>query len=313
MAYTVTQKATVGQLKALALKSKGAIDSAIQALPTEMFLDQAKTAFIPNFAFNSTTYAGAANPNLDGKPVLVLAVKCIDHNNNDAETLTYSFLDVSALVDTYKVKDSTTKNALNIAGYEIELKVSAAANQAITVQSDGLHVDISGKADKVSGASNGDLAALDADGNLSDSGIPASAIATKATKVSSATANNLAALNANGDLVDSGIAKSTVTGYATQIAAKAAKVTGATADNLAILTTAGDLADSGIAKSTVATVASVNTKVDKVTSATSGNLPKFGSSGALADSGVAVSKVLTTDDVATDAEVAEMLTEVFGA
>ena len=197
MAYDVTQKATVGQLKALALKAKDAIDSAIQDIPTEMFLDQAKTQFIPNFVFNSTTYAGAANPNLDGKPVLVLAVKGIDHNNGDAETLTYSFLDVSALVDTYTVK-STSANVLSISGYEIELKVSTAANQALTVKSDGLHVDISAK-------------------------------------------------------------------------------------------------------------------VDKVTSATSGNLPKFGASGALADSGIAVSKLLTTDDVATDAEVNEMLTEVFGA
>ena len=312
MAYDVTQKATVGQLKALALKAKEAIDSAIQDIPTEMFLDQAKTQFIPNFLFNSTTYAGAANPNLNGKPVLVLAVKGIDHNNGDAETLTYSFLDVSALVDTYTVK-STSANVLSIAGYEIELKVSKAANQALIVKNDGLHVDISAKADKVSGATNGNLAGLDANGNLTDSGVAASVIATKATKVASATANNLAALNSSGDLVDSGIAKSTVTGYATQIAAKAAKVSGATADNLAVLTAAGDLADSGIAKSTVATVAAVNAKVDKVTSATSGNLPKFGASGALADSGIAVSKLLTTDDVATDAEVEEMLTEVFGA
>lgn len=237
MAYDVTQKVTVGQLKALALKAKEAIDSAIQDIPTEMFLDQAKTVFIPNFVFNSTTYAGAANPNLDGKPVLVLAVKGIDHNNGDAETLTYSFLDVSSLVDTYTVK-STSANVLSISGYQIELKVSKAANQALTVKSDGLHVDISAKADKVSGATNGNLAGLDANGNLTDS---------------------------------------------------------------------------GIAANTVAKVSQLNAKVDKVTTATSGNLPKFGTSGALADSGIAVSKLLTTDDVATDAEVEEMLTEVFGA
>ena len=74
MSYDVTKNATVGQLKALALKAKGAIDAAIQALPTEMFLNQAKTAFIPSFAFNGNTYADATNPNLDGKPVLVLTV-----------------------------------------------------------------------------------------------------------------------------------------------------------------------------------------------------------------------------------------------
>ena len=46
-----------------------------------------------------------------------------------------------------------------------------AANNAITLQNDGLHVDISGKADKVSGATAGNIAGLDANGNLTDSGV----------------------------------------------------------------------------------------------------------------------------------------------
>ena len=310
MAYNVNQKATVGQLKALALKAKGAIDDAIQSLPIEMFLDQANTQFISNFKFNSTTYAGVTNPNLDGKPVLVLAVKGIDHNNNGATTTTYSFLDVSTLVDTYTVKSGNSAKVLSIAGYEIEFKVSTAANNALTVKSDGLHVDISAKATKVSSATAGNLAALTAGGDLADSGIPKADVA---TKVSSATADNLAALDANGNLTDSGIAKATVSGYASQINAKAAKVSDATANNIAMLTSAGDLADSGIAKTSVATTTQVAAKVDKVTSAASGNLPKFGTSGALADSGIVAANVLTTADVATDAEVEEMLTEVFGA
>ena len=104
-----------------------------------------------------------------------------------------------------------------------------------------------------------------------------------------------------------------MSGYASQINAKAAKVSDATANNIAMLTSAGDLADSGIAKTSVATTTQVAAKVDKVTSAASGNLPKFGTSGALADSGIVAANVLTTADVATDAEVEEMLTEVFGA
>ncbi len=56
MAYDVTQNATVGQLKALAIRAKNAIDTAIAALPTEMFLDQAKTAFVPSFTFSAATY-----------------------------------------------------------------------------------------------------------------------------------------------------------------------------------------------------------------------------------------------------------------
>ena len=199
MAYDVTQNATVGQLKALAIRAKNAIDTAIQALPTEMFLDQAKTAFVANFAFNATTYAGATNPNLDGKPVLVLAVKGIDHNNNDAVSTTYSFLDVSTLVDTYSAAAGNSAKVLSIAGYTITFNVSANAknavevlndglavrvstttNNALTKDTNGLFVDITGKADKVASATAGHVASLDANGNLVDSGIVAANVLTTA-------------------------------------------------------------------------------------------------------------------------------------
>ena len=199
MAYDVNQNATVGQLKALAIRAKNAIDTAIQALPTEMFLDQAKTAFVANFAFNATTYAGATNPNLDGKPVLVLAVKGIDHNNNDAVSTTYSFLDVSTLVDTYSAAAGNSAKVLSIAGYTITFNVSANAknavevlndglavrvstttNNALTKDTNGLFVDITGKADKVASATAGHVASLDANGNLVDSGIVAANVLTTA-------------------------------------------------------------------------------------------------------------------------------------
>lgn len=199
MAYDVTQNATVGQLKALAIRAKNAIDTAIQALPTEMFLDQAKTAFVASFAFNATTYAGATNPNLDGKPVLVLAVKGIDHNNNDAVTTTYSFLDVSTLVDTYTAAAGNSAKILTIAGYNITFNVSAdthnavevlndglavrvstTANNALTKDTNGLFVNITGKADKVASATAGHVASLDANGNLVDSGIVAANVLTTA-------------------------------------------------------------------------------------------------------------------------------------
>lgn len=68
--------------------------------------------------------------------------------------------------------------------------------------------DITGKADKVTGATSGDLAALDGNGNLTDSGAKASDFVTdvsgKADKVASPTAGNFAGLNAAGNLVDSG-------------------------------------------------------------------------------------------------------------
>ena len=199
MAYDVTQNATVGQLKALAIRAKNAIDTAIAALPTEMFLDQAKTAFIPNFAFNGTTYAGASNPNLDNKPVLVLAVKGIDHTNNDAETTTYSFLDVSTLVDTYTTAAGNSSKVLTIAGYTVTFNVSAdtnnavevlndgiavrvstTANNALTKDTNGLFVDITGKADKAANPTAGHVAGLDANGNPTDTGIVAANVLTTA-------------------------------------------------------------------------------------------------------------------------------------
>ena len=199
MAYDVTQNATVGQLKALALKTVAAIDSAISALPTEMFLDQAKTTFIPSFVFNGTTYAGATNPNLDGKPVLVLAVKGIDHTNNNAETFTYSFLDVSTLVDTYAPAAGNSSKVLTIAGYTVTFNVSAdtanavevlndgiavrvstTANNALVKDANGLFVDITGKANRAANPTAGHVAGLDANGNPTDTGIVAANVLTTA-------------------------------------------------------------------------------------------------------------------------------------
>ena len=71
--------------------------------------------------------------------------------------------------------------------------------------------DPSGKADKVSGATNGNFAGLDSNGNLTDSGHKHSDYLTshqdisgKADKVTSATNGNLAGLDSNGNLTDSG-------------------------------------------------------------------------------------------------------------
>lgn len=199
MAYTATQKATVGQLKALAVKARGAIDSAIQALPQEMYLDNTKSAFVENFSFNTVAYPGATNPNLDGKPVLVFAVKTVDHTNNNAETLSYSFLNLLTLVDVYTVKSGDSTKVLNLAGHEVEFKVSAdnknavevlndgiavrvssTANNALTKDANGLFIDISGKANRVANPTAGHVAGLDANGNPTDTGIVAANVLTTA-------------------------------------------------------------------------------------------------------------------------------------
>ena len=46
-------------------------------IPTEYLLDQAKTTFVQEFAYSEELYPGSTNPELDGKPVLVMAVKAM--------------------------------------------------------------------------------------------------------------------------------------------------------------------------------------------------------------------------------------------
>ncbi len=143
-------------------------------LPAEMFLDQARTKFEKDFAWSAGTYPGSEDPSIDGKPVMTLAVK------GDDGSVSFSFLDMSALVDTYKPKgggkDAST--TVTVAGYEIDVKVniSQEAGNQLQMKADGLYVpkpeavNVTGKADKVQGATEGDLATLDASGNLVDSG-----------------------------------------------------------------------------------------------------------------------------------------------
>lgn len=142
--------------------------------PVEMVLDQAKTAFVPKFAWSAETYPGSTDPKLEGKPVMVLAVKGSDGSVN------YSFMGMAALVDTYKAKvegkDAST--AVTISGYEVDVKVNISQDEgnALEARADGLYVpkpsavDLSGKADKVKSAVAGNFAGLDAGGNLTDSG-----------------------------------------------------------------------------------------------------------------------------------------------
>ena len=201
MAYNANALVRLSALKNLAAKTKAEIDNintdvskAIKSLgvdgntvsfytstdksgtaafsvdfPSELFLDQTKTTFVAKFKFDAATYPGATDPKLDGKPVMVLAVK-----GQNPDNCTYSFLNMAALVDAYAAK-ATGKDAsttVTIAGYEIEVKVnvSATAGNALSLKSDGLYVDISGKADKAKNATAGNFAALDGEGNLTDSG-----------------------------------------------------------------------------------------------------------------------------------------------
>lgn len=142
-------------------------------LAAEMVVDATKTSFVDDFAFDSDTYVGATNPNLEGKSVLVLAIKTVDKG---VTTTSYSFISVDKLVDIYTAGD----NSININGYQINVKISQAANNAITLKSDGLHVDISGKQDRDTDAVTGNVAKFDANGNAVDAGIAAANVLTTA-------------------------------------------------------------------------------------------------------------------------------------
>ena len=238
-------------------------------------------------------------------------------------------------------------------------------NNSIFIRVD--EVVISGKADKVSGATNGDLASLDSNGNLSDSGIASTNvviksstaglikndgtidtntyltendIADKADKVTSATNGDLAGLDANGNLTDSGIltsnviVKSVTAGlvkndgtidtntYLTDadIADKADIVDNATNGDLAGLDANGNLTDSGVLANdvlvksntaglvkndgtidtnTYATTTQLAEKTDKVANAINGHLAGLDSNGNLTDSGVVADKVIEKVSTAT--------------
>ena len=134
-------------------------------LQTERFLDDDATNFVPNFTFDSATYVGATNPNLDGKPVMVLGLKTIS-NDGTTETLSYAFIDVSHLVDTYVASDTS----IAIDGYSIKANVSTDADNMLATRATGLYVDGSGKVDKVRTAVEGNFSAFNSDGGIADSG-----------------------------------------------------------------------------------------------------------------------------------------------
>ena len=162
--------------------------------PSEIFLDGLNTTFEPNFTWSNVTYPGSTDPNYNGKPVLVLAIKTQPANNVAATTI-YHFISLNSLVDIYTIAAGDSSKILSIAGYTVTVNISSAANNAITVQNDGLHVDISGKTDKVTRnpipfnpydeneeaqdyadfntdySMESNIALLTASGNLKDSGI----------------------------------------------------------------------------------------------------------------------------------------------
>ena len=139
--------------------------------PTEYLLDQTKTTFVQEFAWSDAEYAGSTDPSLEGKPVLVLAVK------GEEDEVTYSFVNLETLVDIYEggeTESATVTVDADTNEITVEVKVSAEEGNILEVKDDGLYasvttVDISGKADKLVDPESGD-AVIKADQILVDDG-----------------------------------------------------------------------------------------------------------------------------------------------
>lgn len=167
--HDVNIKQLHDSLESVIAKYTAAIAAAVAALPAEMFLNHTKSNFVPNFAWSAVAYPGSTNPNLEGKPVFVFGIDSVD-NATKAVTTTYSFMDMSSLVDTYTTKAGVTSQAMTISGYEVELKFDPSANNSLQVTANGLLVDVTGKMNRVTTAVEGNIATFDANGNVVDSG-----------------------------------------------------------------------------------------------------------------------------------------------
>jgi len=137
----------------------------------------------------------------------------------------------------------------------VPIATSFAAITGLPTDNTALSTALSAKADKVTSATNGDLAALDGTGNLTDSGI---AVADLALKASSLTNGNLVSADSSGDLEDSGIA----------VADVMEKVSSATAGDIATLNASGEVVDSGTLLADVALkadgVTTINGSTNKI-------------------------------------------------
>lgn len=190
--------------------------------------------------------------------------------------------------------------------------------------------DLSGKADKVDGATDGNLAGLDATGNLTDSGIAASDVATQSdlsgkqdtlvagdnitinstTNVISATDTNthrpiqLEGSQILGDNTDplNFVAGSNVT-ITNSNGTLTFSSSGGSGTQVQSDWTENDPADPAYIKhrpdlSQYATVTDLSGKADRVDNATAGNLAGLDANGNLTDSGIAATDVATTSDLA---------------
>ena len=190
--------------------------------PEELYLQQVGTEIVENFAWSAATYPNSANPNLDGKTVLILAVK---GNKATNATVKYSFVDMANVIKAISAGDTS----ITVNGYAVNVRISAVTGNLLELKSDGLFVGSDDtKVDKVAGkqlstedftsAFKTKLEGIEATAQVNKIETvkvdgTALAISNKAVdidltgkvdKVTSATSGNIVLFGANGAIVDSG-------------------------------------------------------------------------------------------------------------
>lgn len=107
-------------------------------LPEERFLDQAKTQFVENFVWSDTEYPNSTDPNLDNKPVLILAVK-------GDTSVSYSFVPLNKIVKTYTGgKTNSASTTVENGEIETNVKVSSESGNSIEIKEDGIFASLTG-------------------------------------------------------------------------------------------------------------------------------------------------------------------------
>lgn len=104
-------------------------------LPEEIYLRSVGTTFVTNFVFSGLLYPNATNPNLNGKPVLVLHVKGDDLNNPYDN---YFFVNMEDLINLYLPAD----NSISISGNSVAVNISASSGNLLSLSDDGLFVSL---------------------------------------------------------------------------------------------------------------------------------------------------------------------------
>lgn len=185
-----------------------------------------------------------------------------------------------------------------------------------------INVSLNNKVNLVAGTI-GNLTMIATGGQLADSGINPSVIATKANMVAGATVGDFASLTTTGDLTDSGFSAASfatpanittlqgeINAINVSLGTKIGIVPSASVGDFAAFISGGDIVDSGFTSSSfapaVSTANSINTinseittinttlgnKVDKVPAATVNNFATFIAGGDITDSGVSASSFI---------------------